>query len=332
MRWLKYEYWPTWLFYLPVLPLYFWHALRLRSFVFFTWVNPSIQYGGFFGEEKDDILKQIPTAYKIPSLSIPLGYAPDKLFEKLKEMNWSYPLVAKPNVGERGKGVQIVSGDAELKSYLEEWKENLLIQPHVDGTEYGVFVVRCPESDRIRITSITGKVFMKVIGNGRSSILELLAEKDRFKRQIKRLKQARPELLEKVLENGEERIVEPIGNHCLGTEFTNEGHLINEKVISVFQKIVDEMDGFYYGRFDLRVSFPDSLETGKGLYIFELNGVASEPGHVYATSVSYFKAVKEVVSHWKYIFEIAKKIKSKQKNLYKARDIWKVTRNHFKTV
>ena len=45
---LNHEYWPWWVFYLPVLPFYLYQALRQRRAAFFTNVNPGIDMGGFF--------------------------------------------------------------------------------------------------------------------------------------------------------------------------------------------------------------------------------------------------------------------------------------------
>jgi phosphomannomutase len=64
-----------------------------------------------------------------------------------------------------------------------------------------------------------------------------------------------------VLSLGENRLLEPIGNHCRGTKFVNANHLINNQLDEVFSKISEGFEGFYYGRFDMKVESIDDLAT-----------------------------------------------------------------------
>ena len=58
-----YEYWPAWVFYLPVLPYWIYLSIRLRSFSFFTAANPGIEMGGFFGESKTTFWRGLTERY-----------------------------------------------------------------------------------------------------------------------------------------------------------------------------------------------------------------------------------------------------------------------------
>ena len=55
----KWEFWPTWLFYLPVYVVYLWYSLRARTIMFFSASNPGMFMGGFVDYSKYDILKNI---------------------------------------------------------------------------------------------------------------------------------------------------------------------------------------------------------------------------------------------------------------------------------
>ena len=46
-----------------------------------------------------------------------------------------------------------------------------------------------------------------------------------------------PDLLSVILPTGVSKVIEPIGNHCRGTEFIDANYLINEKLNEVFNKI-----------------------------------------------------------------------------------------------
>ena len=52
----RWEFWPAWLFYLPVVGYVLYLAFRHRSLTLFTAVNPAIPAGGFIGESKFEIL------------------------------------------------------------------------------------------------------------------------------------------------------------------------------------------------------------------------------------------------------------------------------------
>src|SRR6266487_3046851 len=48
-RWTHWEFWPAWLFYIPVVLYYFWLAVRYRSLSLPTAANPGMATGGFVG-------------------------------------------------------------------------------------------------------------------------------------------------------------------------------------------------------------------------------------------------------------------------------------------
>src|SRR5438105_929577 len=58
-RWMRWEFWPAWLFYIPVGVFYVWLAIRYRGFCVPTSANPGIPTGGFIGESKLEILDQL---------------------------------------------------------------------------------------------------------------------------------------------------------------------------------------------------------------------------------------------------------------------------------
>jgi hypothetical protein len=104
----------------------------------------------------------------------------------------------------------------------------------------------------------------------------------------------------------EKLVLEPIGNHCRGTKFLNGNYLINSNLVQVFDKIAKPIDGFYIGRFDLKVNSIEDLNDGLNIKIMELNGVSSEPAHIYDPTTFIFKAYQALFNHYKLIFIIAK--------------------------
>ena len=67
----------------------------------------------------------------------------------------------------------------------------------------------------------------------------------------------------------------------------------------------DKIEGFNFGRFDLRVSSLDNLYKGKDIKIMEVNGANSEPAHIYDPEMKLFTAYKAVFQHWNNLYEVS---------------------------
>lgn len=305
-RMTRYEYWPGWLFYMPLLPYWLYLAARMRSFSFFTLTNPGMDLGGFFGESKQDILKLIPKEFLPKQLFVHAGKLPE-LKSLLEQNDLQFPVIAKPDVGERGSGVEKIYSLEELTAYLKQSEGLTLIQEFIDyPEEFGVFYCRIPGSINGRITSLTHKEFLSVTGNGRDTIEVLLQQSVRARFQLKRLRKHKTDLLQSIPEANEIVLVEPIGNHCRGTAFLDGNKAITRELEEVFDQIAAEIPGFYYGRFDIKVKSVEELRQGKSIRIMELNGISSEPGHIYDENMSLFRAYRVIARHWQIMSEIAR--------------------------
>jgi hypothetical protein len=310
----RFEYWSWWVFYLPVLPYFLRLALKERSFKFFSLVNPSIETGGLIGESKIDILNKIPVEYKPKTLFFKSEQLinEDIVLAYLAKNKMHFPIIAKPNVGERGNKVEKIDNLLELISYLNEYKEDLIVQEYIDyPIELGVMYYRLPNEKTGRVTSITMKKFLTVQGDGASTVYALLKNNVRARFQLSRLRKKIPKLLLTVPEKDQEVLIEPIGNHCRGTEFINRNDLIKGEIHEVFDKISYTIEGFYYGRFDLKVKNFDDLYTGNNIKIMELNGVSAEPAHIYDANYPLIRAYKDILHHWRIMNKIYKQNKLK---------------------
>ena len=84
--------------------------------------------------------------------------------------------------------------------------------------------------------------------------------------------------------------------------------IINKKLTNVIDELNDQIDGWNYGRIDLKYDSIESLQEGKNFKILEINGIISEPTHVYdASKNSYFSAVKSIGNHWRIVYNISSK-------------------------
>jgi hypothetical protein len=299
----NWEYWPMWLVYLPVSFYYLYLSIRAKSIFFFSASNPSIETGGMFFESKWNIFKLIPEKYFPTTILVNETDTIVDIEMALKNSNIQFPIIAKPNRGERGWGVRKLKSTLELTEYRNNTPSEFLIQSYVDlPLEFSVFYSRNPNSSEGTITSVTLKKLLSVVGDGISTIEELIHKNDRAFLQIKKLKE-NPELdLKKVLQYEEEQLLVPYGNHLLGAMFLNYNHIIDQTLTDSFDAICNCIEGFYFGRFDLRCRSIEDLKIGN-ITILELNGAGAEPAHIYDPSFSYFEAQKVLANHYRLMFE-----------------------------
>jgi hypothetical protein len=305
------EYWPFGVLQFPVFFYYLWLSLRARSFFFFSASNPGIEMGGMLGESKFAILNKIPEAYRTKSVFVARKSSIQAVLELIRLNNLSFPLVFKPDLGERGYRVERIHTKEEAERYLSTFRHDFIIQELVDlPLEFGVFYKRLPNEARGQVFSIVGKEMLTVTGDGKSTLQQLILAKDRAKLQWEKLSIRHASTLHTTIANGELVVLNAIGNHCLGTMFLDNNHLINETLTSSFDAISKQIEGFYYGRFDLRCASIHDLNEGK-VKILELNGCGAEPAHIYQPGYSFWKAVGDMLGHWRSIFDVARQNKQK---------------------
>jgi hypothetical protein len=301
----SWEYWPFGIIQFPLFIYFLWLALRSRSLVFFSASNPGIEMGGMFGESKFNILSKIPLQYR-PKTSIVRLPTTTELVQKLILEEFSYPVIFKPDLGERGYMVKRVSSEGDIRSYLEKIKIDFLVQELVDlPLEFGIFYTRFPSEPHGKVTSITAKEFLFVTGDGRSTLQQLILSKDRAKLQWDKLQNVFANRLNEIIEDGKKIELVSIGNHALGTKFMNGNHLINEKLNQTFDHISKYVDGFFFGRFDLRCATVEDLYEGR-VKVMELNGCGAEPAHIYDPSFPLWNGIIVMLRHWRNIFLISR--------------------------
>lgn len=326
----QYEYWPFMVFFLPLVPLWLYYTLRNRSLVYFTAVNPGIYLSGLFGESKREILEKIAPQYLPVTLYFEEGVQEERINKALNDYHLSYPFILKPDVGERGNDVEKIESQQQLKRYLQEHKSQKTILQEFVGYEYefGVFYYKYPNGGS-GISSITGKKFLSVTGDGKSTLAELIQSDTRASMQFERLSIKYKDQINSVLRNKYELLLEPIGNHCKGTMFLDRTSLATTALLQTFDHIAEGYEGFYFGRFDLKVKSLDSFSMGKDIKIMELNGVTSEPAHVYDPNYKLWKAYRDIAKNMDICARIARQNHKNGVPYLKAKDIFIYLKNYF---
>ncbi len=326
---LNHEYWPWWLIYLPVFPLYLWQAVRMRRAAFFTNVNPAIDMGGFFGERKSAIYARLPEGSFPGTIRVIAGTSPRHALEQVRAAGLDFPLIVKPDVGERGDGVARVKDADEVLPALKNAHADMLVQAIAPGDhEFGLMFARDPVTGRTALLSICSKRFLSVTGDGERTVDQLLAMTFRGDRQRARLMRYAAGKLAAVPRRGEQVQVEPIGNHCRGTTFLDGQHLRTPHLERAVEQLIDATEGFYYGRLDVRSESEDALRAGS-FTVIELNGVSSEPGHIYDPSWSIWRCWAELVRHVRHIGTISMRLRERGSEPIKLHALVSRCESHF---
>jgi len=302
------EFWPAWLFYLPLLPWLAWLSLRYRSFTVWTAANPAIPAGGVVGESKISILDQLPADAIIPSFLV----EPGEGFERIRQVRrdlvnreWNYPLILKPDAAQRGAGVKKIAGDVEMQKYALEQPGAILVQPfHPGPFEAGVFYYRLPSEEHGHLFSITDKIFPVVVGDGKSTLEQLIRCHPRYRMQAAVFLSRHASECDRILAKGEEFALAVAGNHCQGTLFRDGAHLITPALERRIDAICQSFPGFFIGRFDVRYRDVERFKAGRDIAIVELNGATSESTNIYDPAWSIWKAYATLFRQWSLLFRI----------------------------
>ena len=302
----NWEYWPFACIYPPMVPSWLWLSMRARSVCFFGAANPSMRFAGFAEERKSKIYSLMPKGSYPETLLCEAGCAKEKMQSLLNNSTLKFPLIAKPDIGERGVQVKLLRASADLEDYRQRSRVDFLLQPYIDyPNEAGIFYYRMPGERSGQISGIVGKELLSVTGDGKSDILALIIQNDRAILQLPALSNALGEGLRAIPAAGEKVGLVPYGNHSRGSKFTDLSHRISPALTHAIDQLCSSIPGFHFGRLDIRFQSWDDLEAGKHFSVIELNGAASEPTHIYDPKHSLFFAWKEIHRHWKILFKIS---------------------------
>lgn len=306
----RWEFWPAPIFYLPVAVRIAGLMIRYRSLTVFTAANPAIPGGGFIDESKTQILEGLAgTPEFLPHWTFidhrkPAGERFDHAISFMKSRGLDYPIVLKPDAGQRGSGVAIIRDDIQLRNYLELADYDALLQEYVQGDEFGIFYYRYPDDRSGRIFAITEKRFPVVVGDGKRTLEQLILDDDRAVCMAEYLLRLHASRLNQRIPAGREfRLVE-LGTHSRGALFLDGGRIATPELEQAIDRISSGFEGFHFGRYDIRTGSLDELMAGRGFRVIELNGVTSEATSIYDPSNSVLDAWRVLFSQWRIAFEI----------------------------
>ncbi|MFL0809710.1 MAG: D-alanine--D-alanine ligase [Agarilytica sp.] len=335
-----FEFWPAWVFYLPVALYWVLLSIRYRNFGLPMVVNPSIPLGGMVGESKYDILEQGGNHAKQYILPYLLRQAPqtelltecdDSLREHVENdltlaaaQGIELPFVVKPELGCRGAGVKIVRCKQDLESYLKVFPRdrNYMLQKLAPyQAEVGVFYERMPGDDLGRVTSLTLKYRPTVVGDGKRDLRTLIAEDPRASVLRELYYEKNSARLHYVAKPGEEVALAFAGSHCRGSIFRNGNKWINEGLERAIDAIALDFPDFHYGRFDIKFKDLESLQRGEEFVVIEINGVSSEKTHIWDSRTGLFAAYATLIAQYATLFKMGRQLQKQGRKVPSIREL-----------
>jgi len=310
-RWMRWEFWPSWLFYIPVGVYYLSLAVRYRSFGVPTSANPGMTTGGFIGESKLEILNElrresrefVAEAFLLDGKTISDRLL--HLYRLCREHKITLPFILKPDVGQRGNGVKLIRSMRAALEYLDKVNAPVIVQRYVVGPhEAGVFYYRFPGESRGHIFAITEKVFPAITGDGTRTIEELIRADSRASLMARTYLQRFANRRNEVLPSGETLKLVETGNHAQGCIFRDGMHLHTNALARAIDEISQKLSGFFIGRYDLRYENEEDFKQGRNFKIVELNGASSEATSIYDARNSLFLAYRTLFHQWRLVFAI----------------------------
>lgn len=315
-RLILYEFWPSTLFYFPALIYYLYLCLPYRKLGLLSIVNPGMIADGMYQAPKVKVLQSLarnPANAKLIAACQSLPHTKHSawlslIMKFMQQHKLNFPIVIKPQIGQRGMGVHIVTSLKQLKRVLGTMsvpQEDYMVQEHASGTEYGVLYARLPQSPQGWITSIVYKEPVYIRADGHKILKHLILGHPRACLMHHIYFRLYKEELHRVPPAGELIRLSPLGTHSLGAIFRDANHLSSKKLLESIDRISKDYRGFYLGRYDLLAKSEHDLINGSNFKIVELNSVMGEPGHIYTPGNSLWKAYAILFEHCRLAMRIA---------------------------
>lgn len=330
----RWEFWPGWVFYTPVVLFCAWLSVRYRGITLPTIANLNQKNGGIVGESKIEILRElarISSEITAEAHLINGGSFEERsqyVREVLQKSGIDSPFVLKPDTAQRGAGFAKIQSQEQMGEYLRRVSAPLVLQRYVAGPhEAGVFYYRFPAETKGQILGITRKRFPFVIGDGGSTVRELIERDSRARMLAKTYLLRLGAAGDRVLQLGEKLRLVEAGNHCQGCIFEDGQDLYSEALRLAFDEICQNLPGFYIGRFDVRYTSDEDLRAGKGFSIIELNGAASEATNIYDAKNSLLRAYATLYRQWQLVYAIGAANRAAGARTVSAWSVWRDWRN-----
>lgn len=319
-----FEFWPLWLMYLPVALQWLLLAIRHRSLTLPLLANPSLPLSGMVGIPKSQLLNQATGSlretilpwYVAEKTAAPTEDQADALLKHLAGRSISLPFVCKPDIGCRGAGVKLIRDRDALISTLDRYPTGAAIQCQQLSDyepEAGIFYVREPGAKQGQIISMAFKYMPYVVGNGRQTLGELIADDERAGELIHLYQHRHRPHWDRVIPDNEPYRLVFSASHSKGAIFKDAAQCITPELTVALDRLMRQLPDFHYGRLDVKFRDVDQLMAGQTLQIVEINTASSESLHIWDSNTPFTEAVRALLHQYRLLFRFGAKARQNGK-------------------
>lgn len=302
-------HWESWHWfakYLLIGPVWLWYCIRARSLWFYTSSNPDITFGGYLGETKEEVYKLLPEGTFPKSIFISPSFSLTQIVRMMDDHALVFPVAAKAASGIMGFMFRKIESIDELKKYHSHMIADYIVQEYVTyPIEVSVFYYRYPYQQKGTITGFIRKELPEVIGDGKSTLWELIKAHPRVQFKLDEMKSKHAAHLHDVLAEGQRYPLSQAFNLSRGARLVSLEDQKDHKLHELFDMLSHHSGRLYFGRYDIRCKSIEELKQKKNFTILEFNGCGGEPHHVYGNNNTLFRACKILLHHWKVLYEIS---------------------------
>ena len=325
----RWEYLNTFIFELPAYIRILYRCLTEGVRIFdILKVNWSLDHGGIGFASKYKINNLFRQSYFLPSILLKDAESQQVKLQKAEQFidsleslaDDSFPIIAKPDHGRVGKAVTRIDTAKELKTVIETFQGDYLLEQFCSlPLEFSIFYYRHTTGDD-GIFSITWKEFPSVLGDGNRTLDQLI-------RDTPRLKRFRPHLSNKidlgsVPENGESVQLSYVGNHAQGAVFHDRTDLVTEQMLEALRDIVAPVEGFNYGRLDIKARSLEAFQNGE-FTVIEVNGIDSLSVNIFDPHYKITDAYRILIQQYDLMIDLAKEHKERDVERFSVYTFWK---------
>jgi len=229
-----------------------------------------------------------------------------EIVRQMDDLGLIFPVIAKPDSGLMGFMFRKIDSIDHLRQYHAVMEVEYIVQEFIDlPLEISVFYYRFPDQAKGTITGFLRKEFLEVVGDGNSTLLELILHYPRVQFRLEEMKGKHASRLNDIIPAGQRYCLSYALNLSRGGKLISLANEKDERLVSVFD-VISHYAKLFYGRYDIRCQSIEDLKEGKNYSILEYNGCGAEPHHVYGDGNTLLKACSILVHHWHMLFLISR--------------------------
>ncbi len=122
---------------------------------------------------------------------------------------------------------------------------------------------------------------------------------------LSKIKKQYSKRLQTILPKGDTFCIWHIANLYNGARFIDLTEKVTDTLLYMFDEISHQTQ-FLYGRYDIKCRSVEDILQGKNFIILEFNGAGSAPNHIHAGKYKLLDAYREILRHWKAMYEISR--------------------------